>query len=88
MSKLCVTSYIDTATSKCVACPAGTQIYSNPYLWENWGNKWANGACTTQNTTRIIQVEIDIIVLNEENIIKNWKECSMELKLWVLINVK
>ena len=44
-----ITSYIDTATSKCVACPAGTQIYSNPYLWENWGNKWANGACTTQN---------------------------------------
>ena len=43
------TAYIDTATSKCVACPAGTQIFSNPYLWENCGDKCTDGFWTSQS---------------------------------------
>ena len=77
MNKLSITAYIDTATSKCVACPAGTQIYSNPYLWENWGDKWTAGACTSQNTVRLIQVEIDMIIHNLKNILEIKYEYSV-----------
>ena len=44
-----VTSYIDTSTSKCVAWPAGMQVYSDPKVWENWGDKCTDGFWTSQN---------------------------------------
>ena len=44
-----VTSYLDTSTSKCINCPAGMQVYSNPSLCENCGDKWTDGFWTSQN---------------------------------------
>ena len=44
-----VTSYLDTSTSKCINCPTGMQVYSNPSLCENCGDKWTNGFWTSQN---------------------------------------
>ena len=32
-----------------IACPSGTQIYSNPSLCENCGDKWTDGFWTSQN---------------------------------------
>ena len=43
------TSYLDTSNSKCVDCPSGMKVYSNPSLWENCGDKWTVGYWTTQS---------------------------------------
>ena len=44
-----ITSYLNTSTSKWIACPSGMQVYSNPSLWENWGDKWTDGFWTSQS---------------------------------------
>ena len=43
------TAYTDSTNSKCIDCPTGMQVYSNPSLCENCGDKWLDGYCTSKN---------------------------------------
>ena len=45
------TSSIDLTSLKCIPWAVGTKIYSNPYLWENWGDKCTDGYCSSSNNT-------------------------------------
>lgn len=43
------TAYTDITNLKCVDCPTGMKVYSNPNLCENCGDKCVDGSCTSQN---------------------------------------
>ena len=66
------TAYLDTTNSKWVDWPAGMQVYSNPSLWENCGDKWENGYWTTQNSNPYCTQWMSNSYIQENKWLSSW----------------